>query len=131
MEKILFGVLIINKYAKTMFCINKIIYIYNSNNDSLIHNHFNIFRIKNVFNIEEMYREILNKNKEQKYLIGHIRELIYDFNINKNLFSLMKHKIDIKNYLINLLKIYIEVYHIPHDIIYNFITIINNIYLSI
>ena len=83
--------IIINKYAKTMFCINKIIYIYNSNNDSLIHNHFNIFRIKNVFNIEEMYREILNKNKEQKYLIGHIRELIYDFNINKNLYRSLSH----------------------------------------
>ena len=116
--------IIINKYAKSMFCINKIFYIYNSNEDSLMHNQFNIIRIKDIFKVEEMYRKILNENKEKKYLIGHIRELIYRFNINKNSFSLMKFKLDIKNYLISLLKIYMQDYHIPYDIIYNFISVI-------
>ena len=68
--------ILINKYAKSMFCINKIIYIYNSNNDSLMHNQFNNVRIKDIFNVEEMYRKILNKKQEKKYLIGHIYELL-------------------------------------------------------
>ena len=83
-----------------MFCINKIFYIYNSNEDSLMHNQFNIIRIKDIFKVEEMYRKILNENKEKKYLISHIRELIYEFNFNKNSFSSMKYKLDIKNHLI-------------------------------
>ena len=116
--------IIINKYAKSMFCINKIFYIYNSNEDSLMHNQFNIIRIKDIFKVEEMYRKILNQNKEKKYLIAHIRELIYEFNFNKNSFSLMKFKLDIKNHLISLLKIYMQNYHIPYDIIYNFISVI-------
>jgi glycosyltransferase involved in cell wall biosynthesis len=116
--------IIINKYAKSMFCINKIFYIYNLNEDSLMHNQFNIIRIKDIFNVEEMYRKILNENKEKKYLIAHIRELIYEFNFNKNSFSSMKYKLDIKNHLISLLKIYMQDYHIPYDIIYNFISVI-------
>ena len=118
--------IIINKYAKSMFCINKIIYIYNSNNDSLMHNRFNNVRIKDIFNVEEMYRKILNKKQEKKYLIGHIYELIYEFNINKNSFSLIKTNFDIKNYLINLLKIYIKDYRISYELILSFINVIFN-----
>lgn len=118
--------IIINKYAKSMLCINKIIYIYNSNNDSLMHNQFNNIRIKDIFNVEEMFRKILNKKNEKKYLIGHIYELIYEFNINKNSFSLMKTNFDIKNYLINLLKIYVKDYSIPYELILSFINVIIN-----
>ena len=50
---------LINKYAKSMICIRKTIYIYNSNNDSLINNQFNIIRIKNIFQYEKFFRQIL------------------------------------------------------------------------
>jgi glycosyltransferase involved in cell wall biosynthesis len=111
----------INKYAKSMICINKIIYIYNSNIDSLMKNQFNIIRIKDKFKHEEMYRKILIKKKEKKYIIANIKEFINDFIIYNNTFSLMKYKIDIKKKLINLLKIYIQEYHISYDVIINFI----------
>ena len=124
-EDIIWSVLI-NKYAKSMICIRKIIYIYNSNNDSLIHNQFNIIRIKNFFNSDEMFRQILNKKKEQKYIISKINYIIYFFNKNKNIFSPMKSKIDIKDKFINLLKIYILNYKIPNNIISNFINLISN-----
>ena len=118
--------IIINKYARSMLCINKIIYIYNSNKDSLMHNQFNDIRIKDIFKCEEMYRKILTKKNEKKYLIGNIRELINDFKINKNTFSKLELKVGIKNKLINLLKIYIQDYHIPYNIIYDFINVIFN-----
>jgi hypothetical protein len=61
---------LINKYAKSMICIRKTIYIYNSNNDSLINNQYNIIRIKNMFNYEEMLRKILIKKRNKNiYLV--------------------------------------------------------------
>lgn len=39
--------------------INKIIYIYNSNNDSQMYNKYNDIRINDIFKCEEMYRKIL------------------------------------------------------------------------
>ena len=86
---------------------------------------YELFKIK-IFSEKWNYRE---DNKMifgvliNKYLIGHIYELIYEFNINKNSFSLMKTNFDIKNYLINLLKIYIKDYSIPYELILSFITI--------
>ena len=115
---------LINKYAKSMICISKIVYIYNSNKDSLMNNQFNIFRIKNIFKFEEMYRQILNQKKEKKYIIGNIKGIINYFKKHKNAFSLIKSKINIKDKLINLLKIYIENYQIPNNIIYKFINVI-------
>jgi glycosyltransferase involved in cell wall biosynthesis len=112
---------LINKYAKSMICIRKTIYIYNSNNDSLINNQFNIIRIKNMFNYEEMLRKILNKKKEQKYIFGGIKFIIHYFIKHKSILSLMKSKIDIKDKFINLLKLYIQNYKIPNKIIFNFI----------
>ena len=107
-----------------MICINKIIYLYNSNNESLMHIEFNNNRIQDIFKFEEMYRKILNKKKEEKYIIGYIKGLIKDLNIIKN--SIKKTKIDIKHKLINLLKIYVQDYQISNDIIFNFISLILN-----
>jgi len=117
---------LINKYAKSMICIRKTIYIYNSNSDSLMHNQFNIIRIKNMLNYEEMFRQILNKKKEQKYIISNIKFIIYYFSKYKNMFSPMKSKINIKDRFINLLKIYIQNYKIPKNIILDFINVILN-----
>jgi glycosyltransferase involved in cell wall biosynthesis len=51
--------ILINKYAKSMICIKKIIYNYNLNKESLMLNQYNIIRIKNYFQYEKMYRQIL------------------------------------------------------------------------
>ena len=118
--------ILINKYAKSMICIKKIIYIYNSNNDSLVHNQFNIIRVKNFFMFEKMYRQILNKKQEKKYIISNIKSIIYDLKKYKDILSFMKPKINIKDNLINLLKIYIQNYQIPFNITYDLINIILN-----
>jgi glycosyltransferase involved in cell wall biosynthesis len=56
---------LINKYAKSMICIKKLVYIYNSNKDSLMHYEYNILRIRDLLKFEETYRQIL-----QYYLIN-------------------------------------------------------------
>ena len=50
---------LIYKYAKSMICIKKIIYIYNLNKESLMSNQINSIRIKNIFQYEKMIRQIL------------------------------------------------------------------------
>lgn len=117
---------LINKYAKSMICIKKVIYIYSTNKDSLMLNQFNIIRIKNMFKFEEMFRQILNNKKEKKYIISNIIGVISYFIKYKNTISLMKSKIDIKDKIINLLKIYIQNYQIPNNIIKKFIYAILN-----
>ena len=117
---------LINKYAKSMICIKKIVYIYNINKESLMRNQFNIIRIKNIFQYEKMFRQILNEKNEKKYIISNIKIIFNNLEKNnKTKLLLMKPKIDIKKKLINLLKIYIENYQIPYNMIYNFINIIN------
>jgi hypothetical protein len=118
---------LINKYAKSMICVKKIVYIYNLNKESLMLNQSNIIRIKNIFQYEKMFRQILNEKNEKKYIISNIKIIFNNLEKNnKTKLLLMKPKIDIKKKLINLLKIYIENYQIPYNMIYNFINIINN-----
>jgi hypothetical protein len=93
-----------------MICIKKLVYIYNSNKDSLMHDQFNIKRIKDLLKYEEMFRQILNKKEEKKYIIANLRELFKVFIKCKNSLLVAKLKIEIKNELINLLKIYIRYY---------------------
>jgi glycosyltransferase involved in cell wall biosynthesis len=102
--------ILINKYAKSMICIKKLVYIYNSNKDSLMHDQFNIKRIKDLLKYEEMFRQILNKKEEKKYIIANLRELFKVLIRCKNSLLVAKLKIEIKNELINLLKIYIQYY---------------------
>jgi glycosyltransferase involved in cell wall biosynthesis len=120
---------LINKYAKSMICVKKIVYIYNLNKESLMLNQLNIIRIKNIFQYEKFFRQILNKKNEKKYIVGSINLIFNDLKKNnKKKLLLMKPKMDIniKEKLINLLKIYIENYQIPYNIIIDFINIINN-----
>ena len=118
--------ILINKYAKSMICIKKLVYIYNSNRDSLMHEQFNIKRIKDLLKYEKMFRQILNKKKEKKYIFANLKQLLKVFIKSKRFLSEMKLKVEIKNELINLLKIYIQYYQLPNDIIRHFINIIFN-----
>jgi len=57
---------LILKTANSMICVNKIIFIYYRNSDSLMSNKFNIFYMKNLINWIEMFRIIYDKKKYKK-----------------------------------------------------------------
>ena len=40
--------ILVNKYAKTMICVNKLIYIYNEIKDSLMKNRYDLMELNNV-----------------------------------------------------------------------------------
>ena len=106
--------ILINKYGRTKICINKVIYKYNSNNDSLTHLRGNIIELQNKVYIEEMYREIFKEKKEIKYIFANLLVFIDELN---NLLMLVKKNDEIKNKLKNLLIICISKYKCPDYII--------------
>ena len=96
--------ILINKIAKSMICIKKVIYKYNRNVDSLMSNRYNTLEIQNRLYILEMLREIFNKENENKYIEGYLEEFFIQIK-DKRLFSIIKNNTDIKGTLINILKI--------------------------
>ena len=77
--------ILININAESMICINKPIYIYNYNNNSLMNNNANILSIKNQIYVLEMYIDIFKNKTEQKYIISSIMFLYSFFDINLHL----------------------------------------------
>ena len=90
--------ILINKYANSSIFINKKIYYYYKNKDSVMNNRGNILELKNIIYRNEMYKKIFNNTNEEKYIIaGHIQLLeIFQNNIEK-----VKNNTEIKNMFIN------------------------------
>ena len=75
---------LINKYANSKICTNKVAYIYYSNNDSLTHNRINYNFLSNLISWFEMFQKIYD-NKYEKYLLNRISVLMELFEIyNRN-----------------------------------------------
>lgn len=102
--------LLINRYAKSMICTNKTIYLYKTNVDSLMNNRDNYMEINNRMYILNMYKEIFQSKNERKYLCAHIPQFIYELKKDK-LLSIIKDSIDIKQKIIELLKPFFNKYY--------------------
>ena len=116
--------ILINKYAKSMLCINKSILIHYTNEDSLISNRGNILEMENILYRNEMYRKILTKKYEKKYIIGELLELMYKIENHEGLIKVLKKNIDLRNKLNNILPIYTNKYKCPYYIIHRIKNII-------
>jgi glycosyltransferase involved in cell wall biosynthesis len=108
--------ILLNKYAKSMFCLNRTIYLYQTNNESLMNNRGNIIELKNRIYIFEMYTEILTKKKELKFINAHILEFINVLS-NENLLSLIKKNTVIKKKVSKILLTSIQKYNFSNYII--------------
>ncbi len=77
--------ILVYKYANSSIFINKIIYYYYKNKDSVMNNRGNSLELKNIIYRNEMYKKIFNTKNEEKYIIaGHIQLLnIFELNIEK------------------------------------------------
>ena len=97
------------KYANTSIFINKKIYYYYLNKESVMMNRGNILEMKNLLYRNEMYKEIFKNKNEEKYIIAGYVELLDIFNNNINL---IKENNDIKNLFIKNIKEFIKSYNI-------------------
>ena len=112
--------ILINKYAESKICINKTIYLYNENDDSLKKNNINIIHIRNKIYYLEMNFKIFKDITEQKYIISNILIFISYINKNKNnylVISLIKKYPEIKKKLLNVLIVMMRNYKIPFIIL--------------
>jgi len=96
----IWGVLI-HKYANTLECINKTLYIHIINPTSLTNKIGSLTEVKSVIDKYEMFKEIYNTKEEKKYLIREFESLMYlidDYGSFSNLFNENNY---IKNWTIN------------------------------
>lgn len=123
--------ILIYKYAKSMLCLNNIIYKYNSLSDSLMHNsHGSILELKNSLYKIETIKIILNKKKYIKFIFGALSSLINKFNrksyLLKNIYKIKSKVIKI---LIFCIKLY--VHECPNFLIKKIFNFINMNYINL
>ena len=88
--------ILINKYAQSMRCVNKVIYLYYLNIDSAMLNRGTLLELKNLIYRHEMYKEILGNKKEGKYLIAEFFELKSLIEKNNKFTSIINNNTQIK-----------------------------------
>ena len=105
--------ILVNRYAKSKICTNKLVYIYNYNDDSLMNKRFGTIEFQNVLYRHNMYKKIFSSKKDEKILIA---EYLFLFN---RLIWEKKHLLLLNDTRIN------------SQIINNFILFLNNYNCSI
>jgi len=92
--------LLINKYAKSKLYINKYMYLYIKDNESLMNNRKNLLELKNLIYRYEMIKKLLKKNNlyELKKLLN---------KVNNNFKNIINKDIEIKKKLIHLIYNYL------------------------
>ena len=121
--------ILVHKNAKTMKCINKLIYIYNDLSDSLMKKRHDIIELKNILYRHEMYKILFTLKNEEKYLFAEYIELISFFEENEKFLQLMKNNNEIKNKIIRIFIDFNKTYHLENRIknkVYNFLNQIYN-----
>ena len=120
--------ILVHKYAKTMKCINKLIYIYNDLNDSLMKKRYDIIELNNLLYRHEMYKLIFTSKNEEKYLFSEYNELISFLEESEKFFQLMKKNNEIRNKIIKTLIDFNKSYNLENVIKKKVFNFLNRIY---
>ena len=102
---------LVYKHSNSLICINKIIFIYHSNNDSLMNNRFNALFFSNIYNWLLFFIKTYKKKNEYVFLKRKIKDLIKLTN-NKNFLITMKNNKYLMNKYITILQNIITNYKI-------------------
>ena len=119
--------ILVNRFAKSRICINRLVYIYTYNKNSLMHDSYGFYHFQNLIYRHEMYSRIFNSKNEQKYLIAEYYFLFNRLNSKKDSLLLLKDKMIIDK-IIYIFKLFLKKYDVSKsDIkrINNFLNSIN------
>lgn len=99
--------ILVHRNAKSKICLDKLAYIYNSNNNSLMNKEYGLIHFQNLIFRHEMYKKIFPKKEGEKYLIA---EYIFLFNkIQWNINNLLLiNDNTIKTYIFNIFNFFIN-----------------------
>ena len=106
--------ILIYKFANSSVFINKNIYYYYLNNESVMMNRGNILELKNILFRNEIYKIIFNNKNLFKYLYAGYSELLDIFENNVNI---IKENYHIQKMFINNINDLIKNYNIPIDLL--------------
>ena len=101
--------ILVNRHAKSRLCINKVIYIYNYNKDSLMNQKSRTIEFKNLIYRHEMYEKLFSLKKDEKYLLAEYYFLIKRF-ISLQRYLLLLNNKDINNQIINIIQFFLKKY---------------------
>ena len=101
--------ILVNRYAKTKLCVNRLIYIYNYNKNSLMNKKYGKIEFQNLLYRHEMYKKLFKSKKDEKYLISEYYFLINRLKSNMKSLLLIKDK-HIKDNIINIFQFFISNY---------------------
>ena len=102
--------ILVHKYANSLVCSKKLIYIYNEFADSLMNNRFNLIDLNNLIYRHEMYEKIFNSEIESKYLISEILLFFYYIRKMNTLIELIKTDKSLRNKIKNILYNFLDNY---------------------
>lgn len=121
--------ILINKYAKSKICVNRMIYIYNYDQRSLMNNKRGLIEFQNLIYRHEMYKKIFSTKENEKYLIAEYLFLFNRIKLQINaLIILNSQKINIQ--IINIFKNFLHNYKCSTDIRNNITKFINTININ-
>ena len=120
--------ILVNRHAKSRLCINKVIYIYNYNKDSLMNQKSRTIEFKNLIYRHEMYEKIFSLKNEEKYLIAEYYFLFNRIQSEKNALLIIKDK-NLNNQIINIFKFLLKNYNVSKFNEKNINNLINSISL--
>ena len=115
--------ILIYKYSNSYLFVNKIIYIYYQNNDSLMENRRNDLELENLLMRHEIYKEIFKNKGEEKYLIAECLQMLEVWEKSINIIS---NNSEITNKFINEMKEFIKEYQTSEEFtkIFTFLSLI-------
>ena len=102
--------ILVHKYANSLSCIKKIIYIYNEYPDSLMKNRFNLIDLNNLIYRHEMYERIFNSKVDSKYIVPEVLFFFYYIIKINGLVELIKNNAEVKNKIKKILNNFLENY---------------------
>ena len=106
--------ILLNKYANSKICLNKLIYIYNDMNDSLMKNRHDLMELNNILYRHEMFKKIFSKKEDNKYLISEYLEIISFIEDSNNYYLLIKKNKNLRNEFINIFMHLLKTYQISN-----------------
>ena len=103
--------ILVHRYAKSKKCVDKLVYIYNNNMDSLMNKRYGFIQFQNLIYRHEMYEKIFSLKNEEKYLIAEYYFLFNRIKSKAKALLLLNDK-NLNNQIINIFKFLLKNYNV-------------------
>ena len=103
--------ILVNKYAQSRLCVDKLVYIYNFNRESLMNKRNGNIQYLNLIFRHEMYEKIFSLKKDQDYLIREYYFLLNRLKNKKSIFLLLNDR-NLTYQFTNIFQLFLKKYNV-------------------